>query len=68
MLSAGKQYVDFVAGQDVPDAWPEHLGAAQESPGLPACSEDQVRQTEVVPNLQGHLWVETDRQCALRRP
>ena len=67
MLSSVKQYVDFVAGQDVPDAWPEHLGVAQESPGLPACSEDQVRQSVVVPNLQGPLWVETDRQCAMRR-
>lgn len=67
MLSSVKQYVDFVAGQDVPDAWLEHLGVAQESPGLPARSEDQVRQSVVVPNLQGHLWVKKDRWCAVRR-
>lgn len=60
MLSSAKQYVDFVAGQDVPDVCLEHLGVAQESPGLPACSEDQVRQL-VVPNLQGHLCVKKGR-------
>lgn len=63
MLSSGKQYVDFV-----PDGCPEHLGVAQESPGLPACSEDQARQSVVVPNLQGHLWEKKDRRCTVRTP
>lgn len=58
--------VDFVAGEDMPDGCPEHLGVAQESPGLPARSGDQARQSVVVPNLQGHLW-EKDRRCAVRR-
>lgn len=55
MLSSTKQYVNFVVQQGMPDAWPEHLGVSQESPGLPAHSEGQARQSVVVQSLHGHL-------------
>lgn len=71
MLSSMKQCVGFVAGRGMPDDWPEHFGVAQESPGLPAHCEDQVRKSVVAQSLQGHLWVkkdsQTDRQSAMRR-
>lgn len=52
----------FVVGQGMPDDWSEHFGVAQESPGLPAHCEDQVRQSVVAQSLQGHLRVKKDRQ------
>lgn len=55
MLSSTKQYVNFVVQQGMSDAWPEHLGVSQESPGLPAHSEGQARQSVVVQSLHGHL-------------
>lgn len=57
MLFSMKQFVAFVAGQDRPGIFPEHLGVALESPGWPGHFEVQGRESAVVQSLQGHLWV-----------
>lgn len=60
-MFSGKQCEAFVAGQDMPGIYPEHLGVALESPGWPGHFEVQGRESVVVQSLQGHLRVKKGR-------